>query len=559
MGAPVILLVMGEDLGRTEREIRARYGSEYEVLRVEYASTAKSLLKALIDDGKEVALVLVSLRTPDETAEELLGWTRDLQGNTKRALIVSWDDADAKERVLKAMTVGQTESWAYAPTAERDEQFHRTISELLEEWDRWSGIDLSEIVVVGPSLSQSTREIRDMLLRNGHPHRNCEVASPEGEHILKAKGCMADALPVVVFPNGMTLIQPTRAQLAAALGVRNRPSRAEYDVAIVGAGPAGLSAATYAASEGLDTILVEQAAVGGQAGSSSLIRNYLGFPRGVSGPELASRAYQQAWLFGVDLLYGTPVEGLEREGDWLVVKLSDGQRVQARSVIIATGMRYRELGIPSLDALTGAGVFYGAAMAEAAALAGEHVVVVGGGNSAGQAALHLAKYAQKVTMVVRGASFAESMSDYLIDEIDRARPTPGIEHAHDIEVHFNTELVEASGSGQLQALTYRHRASGDTTTAPAKAVFIFIGAEPYTAWLPPEVIRDKWGYIVTGSEARSHHDALGLETSLPGVFAIGDVRHGSMKRVASAVGEGSICIPQVHTYIAALRGAPAHL
>jgi thioredoxin reductase (NADPH) len=536
---------MGEDLGRTEREIRARYGSEYEVLRVEYASTAKSLLKALVDDGKEVALVLVSLGMPDETAEQLLAWTRDLHGNTKRALIVSWDDQDAKERVLKAMSLGVTESWAYAPTAERDEQFHRTISELLEEWDRWSGIDMSEIVVVGPPLAQSTAEVRDMLLRNGYPHRNCAVESPEGEHILRTKGCMADAMPVVVFPNGMTLIQPTRAQLAAALGVRSRPSRADYDVAIVGAGPAGLSAATYAASEGLTTILVEQSAVGGQAGASSLIRNYLGFPRGVSGPELASRAYQQAWLFGVDLLYGTPVESLAREGEWLVIRLSDGQSVQARTVIIATGMRYRELGIPSLDGLKGAGVFYGAAMAEAAALQGESVFVVGGGNSAGQAALHLAKYAKRVTMVVRGDSFAESMSDYLVHEIER---TP------DIDVKFNTELVGGAGAGQLQSLSYRHNDTGEVTSEAAKAVFIFIGAEPYSAWLPDAIVRDKWGYIVTGSEARSLHDALGLETSLPGVFAIGDVRHGSMKRVASAVGEGSICIPQIHTYLATLSG-----
>ena len=549
MATPVILLVMDEDFGRTEREIRTRYGSEYEVVRVEHAATAKSLLRALIDDGKEVALVMASLHIPDETAERLLAWTRELHGNIKRALIVSWDDGDAKERVLKAMSLGETESWAYGPTAERDEQFHRTISELLEEWDRWSGIDLSEIVVVGPKLAPATREVRDTLLRNGHPHRCCEVDSPEGEHLLRLKGCSAEALPVVVFPNGRSLVQPTRGELAAALGVRSRPSRPDYDVAIIGAGPAGLSAATYAASEGLTTIMIEQAAIGGQAGSSSLIRNYLGFPRGISGPELASRAYQQAWLFGVDLLYGTPVERLVREGDWLIVRLSDGQQVMARSVIIATGMRYRELGIPSLDSLIGAGVFYGAAMAEAPALMGECVFVVGGGNSAGQAALHLAKYAARVSMVVRGDSFAESMSDYLIHEIERTR---------NISVSFGTELLGGSGSGRLEMLTYRQRNTGKVTTEPATAVFIFIGAEPHTAWLPPEVTRDKWGYIVTGTEAIQHHDALGLETSVSGVFAVGDVRHGSTKRVASAVGEGSICIPQVHAYLDKLRGEPDH-
>ena len=553
MGAPVILMVMGDDaMSRTEREVRTRYGSEYEVLRVEFASTAKSLLRALVDDGKEVALVIAGLQIPDETAEQLLAWTRDLHGNTKRALIVSWDDVDAKERVLKAMSLGETESWAYAPVAERDEQFHRTISELLEEWDRWSGIDLSEIVVVGPKLAAATREIRDSLLRNGHPHRGCEVDSPEGAHVLRLSGCTADRVPVVVFPNGKALVQPTRGELAAALGVRSGPTRTEYEVTIVGAGPAGLSAATYAASEGLTTALIEQAAIGGQAGSSSLIRNYLGFPRGISGPELASRAYQQAWLFGTDLLYGASVEAMTREEDWLHVTLMDGQDVKTRSVIIATGMQYRELGIPSLDALVGAGVFYGAAMAEAPALAGENVFVVGGGNSAGQAALHLGKYAANVTMVVRGESFAESMSEYLIKEIVRAR---------NIHTLFDTELVDGTGAGHLESLTYRHRTSGAAETVPATAVFVFIGAEPHTAWLPPEIVRDKWGFVITGEEAGAAHVALNLETSMEGVFAVGDVRHGSMKRVASAVGEGSICIPQIHTYLDRIIGAapePGH-
>jgi thioredoxin reductase (NADPH) len=494
---------------------------------------------------------MAGLRIPDESAEQLLAWTRDLHGNTKRALIVSWDDQDAKERVLKAMSLGETESWAYAPVAERDEQFHRTISELLEEWDRWSGIDLAEIVVVGPKLSPETREIRDTLLRNGHPHRSCEADSPEGEHVLRMANCDANALPVVVFPNGKALIQPTRAALAAALGVRSGLSRPDYEVAIVGAGPAGLSAATYAASEGLSTVLVEQAAIGGQAGSSSLIRNYLGFPRGISGPELASRAYQQAWLFGTDLLFGASVDSMVRVDDWLTLSLSDGQHVRTRTVVIATGMRYRELGIPSLDAKVGAGVFYGAAMAEASALANENVFIVGGGNSAGQAALHLGKYAASVTMVVRGESFADSMSDYLIKEIDRA---------YNVHVLFGSELVGGEGDGHLQSLAYRHRASGAEETVPATAVFVFIGAEPHTAWLPPEIVRDNWGYVVTGEETGAKHVALGLETSMRGVFAVGDVRAGSTKRVASAVGEGSICIPQVHAYMHSLDDDnPSHV
>jgi thioredoxin reductase (NADPH) len=446
------------------------------------------------------------------------------------------------------MSLGETESWAYAPVAERDEQFHRTISELLEEWDRWSGIDLAEIVVVGPKLSSETRELRDALLRNGHPHRNVEAHSPEGEHVLRMAGCDPNALPVVVFPNGKALIQPTRAALAAALGVRSSPTRSEYEVAIVGAGPAGLSAATYAASEGLTTMLIEQAAIGGQAGASSLIRNYLGFPRGISGPELASRAYQQAWLFGADLIFGASVVSMVREDDWLTIALSDGQQVKTRTVVVATGMRYRELGIPSLDAKVGAGVFYGAAMAEASAMANENVFIVGGGNSAGQAALHLGKYAANVTMVVRGESFADSMSAYLIKEIDRA---------YNVHVLFGSELVGGDGDGHLQSLTYRHRGSGAEETVPCTAVFVFIGAEPYTAWLPPEIMRDKWGYVVTGAETGAPTVRL-FETSMSGVFAVGDVRHGSTKRVASAVGEGSICISQVHGYLHDLAGEADH-
>lgn len=546
MSAPVILLVMGAAFDRTERELRSRYGSEYEVLRVEYASTAKSLLRALLDDGKEVALVVATLHVPDETPEQLLAWTRELHGNIKRALIVSWDDMDAKERVLKAMSLGEAESWAYAPAAERDEQFHRTISELLEEWDRWSGIDLNEIVVVGPKLSPATREVRDLLLRNGHPHRGCEIDSAEGQHVMRTRGCTASAYPVVMLPNGRTLVQPTPAELVSALGVRTGLTRSEYEVAIIGAGPAGLSAATYAASEGLTTVLIEQSSMGGQAGSSSLIRNYLGFPRGISGPELASRAYLQAWLFGTDLLYGSPVQSLTRDGDWLVVTLEDGQAVRSRSVIVATGVQYRELGIPSLDALIGAGVFYGAAMAEAPALAGDTVFVVGGGNSAGQAALHLAKYAANVVMVVRGESFADSMSEYLIREIDRIR---------NISVEFSTELVRGEGTGRLESLTTRNRTTGEEKTVPAVAVFVFIGAEPHTGWLPPEIVRDRWGFVITGDETGVSHAALALETSMPGVFAVGDVRHGSMKRVASAVGEGSVCVPQIHMYLDRLIGA----
>jgi thioredoxin reductase (NADPH) len=287
-------------------------------------------------------------------------------------------------------------------------------------------------------------------------------------------------------------------------------------------------------------VLLEQESMGGQAGSSSLIRNYLGFPRGVSGPELASRAYQQAWLFGADLIYGSPAQDLQRRGDQLVISRGQDEPVFARAVIIATGVQYRQLEIPSVQALVGAGIFYGSAMSAAPSLAGDEVMVIGGGNSAGQAALHLAKHEANVTMVVRSTSFAESMSAYLISDIA---------HTHNITVQFETELVEAGGSGRLETITLRNHRTGEVKTQPAAGVFIFIGMGPHTDWLPAEIKRDAWGFIETGPTIGAANVAMPFETSMPGVFAVGDVRHGSIKRVASAVGEGSICVPQVHEYL----------
>jgi thioredoxin reductase (NADPH) len=537
-------MVMNPADERTESEVRRRYGTEYEVLRVDHAETGRTMIDALHRDGKEVALVLASLDLPDSAGEDFLAWIRSLHDNTKRGLVVSWGDIHAKSRVLRAMSLGETESWSYAPVAERDEQFHRTVSELLEEWDRWNGIDLAEIVVVGQRVSPEVQSIRDTLLRYGHPYRFCDLDSPEGEHILGEAGIAGEETPLVRLPDGVVLSQPSRSDLASVLGVETTPPGSDYEVAIIGAGPAGLSAATYASSEGMSTVLIEQESVGGQAGSSALIRNYLGFPRGISGPELASRAYQQAWLFGTDLVYGVPVTTLERRGRRLVIRREDGSEISAGAVIIATGVGYRQLGIESIDSLTGAGVFYGAAMAEATVLANEPVAVVGGGNSSGQAALHLAKYAAQVIMLVRGHSFAESMSDYLIREIERNE---------NIEVHFDAELVAGTGSGRLESITFRNIATGQEVTAPLAALFIFIGMSPRTDWLPDAIRRDQWGFIETGGEHGAGHAALGLETSMPGVFAVGDVRHGSIKRVASAVGEGSISIPMVREYLASLR------
>jgi thioredoxin reductase (NADPH) len=354
---------------------------------------------------------------------------------------------------------------------------------------------------------------------------------------------------VLLFYLGQVLVDPSNAEVAAMLGATTQPGRKPRDVAIVGAGPAGLAAALYAASEGLRTAVIEAEAVGGQAGTSSMIRNYLGFPRGISGGELTARAYDQAWRFGAQFIFMARVTGIRSEGDHRVLVLQDGTEVRSRAVVIATGVSYQRLGIPALDRLTGAGVFYGGAVTEAAAMTGKHVYVVGAANSAGQAALHLAGYARRVTMLVRGPSLAEKMSDYLVTEI-QANAT--------IDVRTHTRLMDGAGGGRLESLTVSHAVSGACETLHAGALFVMIGAAPHTDWLDEQVIRDAAGFILTGADVLTgagphpwplRRPPMPLETSLPGVFAVGDVRRDSTKRVASAVGEGAVAVQLIHKYL----------
>jgi len=384
-----------------------------------------------------------------------------------------------------------------------------------------------------------------VLARNSVPFGFHRSDSPEGQVALRLLGVSEPAGPVLSLDTGAVLVDPANAEVAHALGLDVRPAGQVYDVVIVGAGPAGLAAAVYGASEGLRTALLEREAFGGQAGTSSRIRNYLGFPAGVNGAELAQRAYQQAWVFGTHLVYGNPAMSLAKDRDLLVVGLEDGSEAQARTVVIATGVSYRRLGVPELEALVGAGVFYGAGTIEAQAVTGKPAFVVGGGNSAGQAALHLSKYAQQVTILVRSRSLAASMSDYLIRQI---------EAAPNVDVRYRCEVTDGGGSGHLDQLLLRDRDTGRTELVPAAGLFVLIGAQPFTGWLPEAIKRDPWGFILTGPDTGQdwplQRPPFLLETTTPGVFAVGDVRHGSMKRVASAVGDGSTAIRLIHDYLA---------
>jgi thioredoxin reductase (NADPH) len=447
------------------------------------------------------------------------------------------------------MALGMIDSYLPAPAAERDEGFHRAVSELLEEWAHGADPALPAVRIIGHERSARAHELRDLLARNSIPYVFHPAGSDDGRSWLQEAGQDGSALPVLVMYTGEVLADPPNERLAAAFGLARLPA-GTVDVAIVGAGPAGLSAAVYTASEGLSTLLLECEAIGGQAGSSSLIRNYLGFPRGISGTGLASRAFEQAWSFGAIPSMAGPVTALQPAADGFTLRLAGVGESHARSVLIATGVSYRRLGAPGVDALLGAGVFYGATASEASAFAGEHVFIAGGANSAGQAAVNLARYAQQVTIVIRGGSLAARMSQYLIDEITATA---------NIDVRTGTHIAAAEGTGRLQALALTDTKTGNTETVPASALVVLIGAVPHTDWLPPRIGRDEHGFIVTGSDLPSAPNPaaswtlprppLPLETSLPGVFAAGDVRHGSVKRVASAVGEGSIAATQLTQYL----------
>jgi thioredoxin reductase (NADPH) len=545
---PVILAVDDDPdaIDLLGSELEDRYGRAYAVRTARAVATAQQQLADLAAAGDRLALILSDQWLPDGTGCELLARAGELFPHSRRLLLVSWGEweVDATAHPLRrAIALGQVDYYVLRPWRRADELFHHVVTENLHEW---VGSDASlsrELAIVADSGSPRASQLRSLLARNRVPFVFHPTESLDGRRLLEEYRQPDPGTPVVIQRNGRVLIDPSNAQIAEAYGARTRLAGSlEYDVTVIGAGPSGLAAAVYAASEGLRTLVVERETIGGQAGSSSRIRNYLGFPRGVTGADLATRAQQQAWSFGTTFLQMCEACRLRRSGDRLYLTTTTSSEISSGVVVLAMGVSYRSLGVPALDPLVGQGVFYGATASEAERFSGRSVYVVGAGNSAGQAAVHLASHAASVTVLVRRDTLAETMSSYLVDEI---------EGRANIHVRFRTEIVDGSGSGSLATLTLRDAARGVTEAVPADAVFILIGARPFTDWLPDEVVRDRFGFVVAGpgDHWRAERPPFMFESSMPGVFAVGDVRSGSVKRVASAAGEGSVAIQQVHQYL----------
>lgn len=547
-----LLVVVDDDpnlLRDVEIELRKRYEPDYRVCALSSPDDALARLDECVTSGEDVALVLAGEVLAGDSGTRLLAQVRRTFPQAQRVLLIGWGhlgNEGTGEAIFDAIAHGRMDHYLVRPAPPPDEQFHEAVSEFLLRWAEGRRLFPNRIAVIGQTWTGRSYELRDVLERCAMPHRFMLADSDEGRALLGAED--GRRFPLLVLPDGTVVEDPTDEQMAEAGGTAVAPDRDRYDLVIVGCGPAGLSAGVYGASEGLRTLLVDGGALGGQATSSSSIRNYLGFPRGITGGELARRAYEQAWIFGARFAFMQRVDRLAPEPDGIVVGLDTGGEVVARAVVLAIGASYRRLGVEPLEALRGAGVFYGAAQSEAQLVAGQEVYVVGGANSAGQAVLHLARYARHVTLVVRAASLEAGMSHYLVQQVTA---TPNI------DVRTGTEVVDGGGDARLERLVLRTRADGAEETVAADSLFLMIGARPRTDWLPPEIERDAAGFVRTGPDLSADAQRafgrapLGFETSLPGVFAVGDVRSGSVKRVAAAVGAGSIAIQQVHQLLAA--------
>jgi thioredoxin reductase (NADPH) len=553
--SPLIVVVVSETKVRERliADLARRFGSDYELVGQPSGEGALASLAAG-RPGREVAVVIALQRLSDMTGVQFLGRVSALAPAAKRGLVITYGDPEANQSVIEATTFGLIEQWCWQPWEPAEELLFPFVSALLTAWSRGRDVPRFEAVrIVGEQWSARSHELRDLLQRNGFSYGFYTPDSERGRELLADAAQDGSRLPVALFFDGRVLIEPSRAEVAAALGVTIRPQQTTWDLAVVGAGPAGLAAALYGASEGLRTVLLEGEAIGGQAGTSTMIRNYLGFPRGISGGELTRSAAQQARQLGATFVYAQ-VAGLKLGGSDHTLVLRDQTEVTAKAVVLAIGVSYRRLGVPAVEDLVGAGVFYGVAATEAQALRGQPVFVVGAANSAGQAALHLAGYASQVTIVVRGSSLREKMSDYLVRDIERAPNT---------HVRLNTEVVAAAGTGRLQQLTLRCAADDTEEQVDAAGLFVLIGAIPRTAWLPSELEQDSGGFILTGADVLDpdgtppaswplSRPPLFYESSVPGVFAAGDVRYRSTKRVAAAVGEGSVTVRLIHEYLSEL-------
>ena len=543
----VVVADDGRVLDRLATDLARRFGGHYRILAEGSPAGALAALERLARGAEPVALVVAARRMEGLDGLALLARAQELHPSAKRVLLEHRGEWTSGEPVVRAMTLGQVDYVLFRPWLPIEQFLYLPVSEFLAAWEKSRG-STEAIQIVGRHWAASSHELRYTLARIGIPFGFYSDDSPDGRRLLDQAGEDGSHLPVVLFRSGLVLVDPTHAELTAALGMRTSPAPGGCDILIVGAGPAGLAAAVYAASEGFTAQVLEPAVPGGQAGTSSHIRNYLGFPYGLSGDELAQRAVQQAWLFGAEFILAQAATGLRASGDDRLVRLSDGSEIATRAVILATGVAWRRLGVPALEALNGAGVFYGAAGGEARAMRGEDVFVIGAGNSAGQAAVHLSVYAASVTIVTIDERLGEFMSDYLVQKIEA---TPNI------AVVLHTEVVDGHGHGRLEGLTLRDRHTGATRTVAASAMFVLIGAEPRTDWLEGVVERDERGYVLTGHDLDRWPLArppLLLETSLPGVFAAGDVRYRSIKRVAPAAGEGLIAVQLVHQYLADAQG-----
>jgi thioredoxin reductase (NADPH) len=557
-GSPVLFIVDADPQARgvVQSALARRFGPDYRVLAVSGPQDGLTALKGLADQGAEVALVAADLRLPGMDGVDFLERAHALHPGSWRVLLVAMDRHHTTvpftelATLQRATALGRIDFSVVKGWVTPEEWLYPQIQEALTAWTIAHRPSHVVYRIVGEQWAPRSHELRDLLTRNSVPFEFHAVESQAGQLLIQEFGIDVRRLPAVIHHDGSVQHDPSLADVAAAHGIETQPLPEVYDLAIVGAGPAGLAAAVYGASEGLRTVVLEPDAIGGQAGTSSMIRNYLGFPRGISGGGLAHRAWEQAMLFGAQFVFMHKVVGLSPRGDDRVMALADGSQAAARAVIIATGVSYRRLGIQALDRLIGAGVFYGAPGVEAPAMAGQQVCVVGGANSAGQAALHLAKFASGVTLLVRGESLGASMSDYLITQLNA---TPNI------NLRLRTRVADGRGEGRLEVLTLEDVRTGQREQVPCEAVFVLIGAEPRTQWLRDLVKVDDRGFILTDRDVPQSawplpRPPLPFETSLPGVFAVGDVRYGSVKRVAGAVGEGSVAVGSVHEYLTELAG-----